>query len=260
MAVLALGVYAVSKWHASPPSEREASQLWIFGAGVCICAFVLMGYQWSSFGNPILPAQSYMPDANFTEQGYRGFSFPSASLFIQNLFGIRFGLITSAPVLLAAVLYPVLTGRRKKPVPGREISLVAGFTFLFLIFCSANQYGWMQFNTGVRHAIPVVPFLFIPAALVLMMLPRTITALICILGVYWSWCLAMYRDVEQGFGVFESVKSVTLEGFRLPWLTTLQNMGFVENASALPILTLAAAVIWVLWRVGPAEYRNREDA
>lgn len=257
VAVLALGAYAVSKWYTSPTGERKTSQLVMYGVGVGLCALVLMGYQWSSFGNPILPAQSYMPEANFTERGYRGFSFPSISLFIQNLFGIRFGLFTSAPLLLASLLYPLWARRNKQVVPGKEIALIAGFTLIFLVFCSANQYGWMQFNTGVRHSVPVVPFLFIPAAMVLMRIPSTVAALVCVLGTYWSWCLAMHRDVEQGLGVLEAVKSVTLGGFKLPWLTTLQNMGFVDNVSVIPLFVVAAAMIWTLWQFGHTEDRNK---
>jgi hypothetical protein len=75
--------------------------------------------------------------------------------------------------------------------------------------------------------------------------------LIGILATYWSWCLAMYRDVEQGMGVLESVIHVTLEGFRLPWLTTLQQLGYVANASVAPVFALTAAVLWVLWRWRP---------
>jgi len=59
----------------------------------------------------------------------------------------------------------------------------------------------------------------------------------------------MYRDVEQGFGVFESIRHITLEGFQLPWLTTLERMGFVTNASPLPLLFLCGILIWMLWSI-----------
>jgi hypothetical protein len=61
----------------------------------------------------------------------------------------------------------------------------------------------------------------------------------------------MYRDVEQGMGVLESVIHVTLEGFRLPWLTTLQQLGYVANTSVAPVFALTASVLWVLWRWRP---------
>jgi hypothetical protein len=61
----------------------------------------------------------------------------------------------------------------------------------------------------------------------------------------------MYRDVEQGLGVFDSIIHVTFEGFRLPWLVTLERMGyFPGGTSALPLLVLLTVTIWVLWSVG----------
>jgi hypothetical protein len=134
----------------------------------------------------------------------------------------------------------------------REIVFIVSFVVLFFVFCSANQYGRMQFNTGVRHIVPVVPFLFLLAANVLIKMSRIPAILIGVFATYWSWCLVMYRDVEQGFGVFESIRHITLEGFRLPWLTTMERMGFVSNSFALPLLFLTGMVIFLilLWSVG----------
>jgi hypothetical protein len=65
----------------------------------------------------------------------------------------------------------------------------------------------------------------------------------------------MYRDVELGLGVLEPVKRITLEGFRLPWLTTLENLGYVaRDASPLPLFLLCGAVIWLLW----SDLKNRK--
>ena len=60
----------------------------------------------------------------------------------------------------------------------------------------------------------------------------------------------MYRDVEQGFGVFESIRHITLEGFRLPWLTTLERMGFANSSFAIPLILLTGVMIWLIWSVG----------
>lgn len=252
-ALAALSGYAFAKWMAEPPSERKAGDLARFALGVGICAAVLMAYQWSSFGNPIFPAQTYMPAANYTELGYRGFSFPQFDLLMQTAFGMRYGLFTSAPILLTIFLFPLWLGRSQRLLERREIVLILSLTAFFFIFCAANQYGRMQFNTGVRHIVPVVPFIFLLAANVLLRLPRFAAALPGVIGTYWSWCLVMYRDVEQGLGVFESIKHITLEGFRLPWLTTLERMGFVGAQSAIPLLLLAGVVIWLMWTITPAK-------
>jgi hypothetical protein len=216
---------------------------------VAFCGGVLMTYQWASFGNPILPAQSYMPPANFSDLGYRGFSLPSFDLLIQTAFGMRYGLFTSAPILLAALVAPVWLSKRTRLLKSRETIFVVSFVLLFFVFCSANQYGRMQFNSGVRHIVPVVPFIFLLAANVLLRIPRILSVFFGVLATYWSWCLVMYRDVEQGFGIFESIRHITLEGFQLPWLTTLERMGFVTNASPLPLLLLSGVLIWMLWSI-----------
>ena len=257
VAVAALCGYAFAIWLAAPAGERKFGDLGRFGLGIALCAVVLMAYQWSSFGNPILPAQSYMPPAHFTDLGYRGFSFPQADLLVETAFGIRYGLFTSAPILLAVFLVPMWLKKTGRLLERREIVFVLSLTVLFFVFCSANQYGRMQFNTGVRHIVPVVPFVFLLAANVLLRLPVIAASMIGVIGTYWSWCLAMYRDVEQGFGIFESIRHITLEGFRLPWLTTLERMGFVSSQSVIPLFLLSGVLIWLLWTLG-ANRKNVE--
>ena len=247
--LIALSGYAVARWLHTSSDERSFAQLGRFAIGVAICGAFLMAYQWSSFGNPILPAQSYMPPANFTDAGYRGFSLPSADLLFDTAFSPRFGLFTSAPILLLALYAPVWLRKRTSILERRELIFVVSFVALFFVFCAANQYGRMQFNTGVRHIVPVVPFLFLLAANVMLRMPAVVGAILGTLGTYWMWCLVMYRDVEQGLGIFEAIKNITLGGFQLPWLTTLERMGYVKDASVLPIFLVAAALIWIIWNV-----------
>jgi hypothetical protein len=247
VAVCVISCYAISIWYSEASDDRTVADIAKFFGGVAACAVVLMAYQWNAFGNPILPAQSYMPAANYTEMGYRGFSIPQPDLLYETAFGLKYGLFTSAPLLLLAFVVPIWVRQSTRLLRERELAFILAFIVCFFLFCAANQYGRMQFNTGVRHIVPVVPFLFLLAANVLLHIPRNAAALIGVIATYWSWCLAMYRDVEQGWGVIESVKHITLEGFRLPWLTTLERMGFVTDASPLPLFLLAGAVIWVLW-------------
>jgi hypothetical protein len=159
-------------------------------------------------------------------------------------------LFTSAPLLLLALYPPVWLRSRSRLLGSREMWCIGVFTLLFFLFSAANQYGRLQFNSGVRYMVPVSPFLFLPTAAVLLRMRLLPAVLVAFLGVYWSWCLSMYRDVEQGLGVLEPLRHVTLEGFRLPWLTTLQNMGYLQGqASPVPLLALAGVVIWALWNV-----------
>jgi hypothetical protein len=253
VSVTVLTAYALWRWFSQPKDERRFADLFRFGSGVVICGAVLMAYQWSSFGNPFLPAQSYMPPANYTELGYRGFSFPRFDLLVETAFSIRYGLFVSAPILLLVFFVPYWLGKRGRLLGRPEIGFVVSFIFLFFIFCSANQYGRMQFYTGVRHIVPVVPFVFLLAASPLLQMPRMLAILIGVFGTYWSWCLAMYRDVEFGLGIFDAVKNITLQGFRLPWLLTLDRMGYVQGSTAIPLMVLCAAAIWIIWRFGRDE-------
>ena len=248
--VLALSIYVFLKWKDTEKNNRKVSDLVRFAAGVAVSISVLLAYQWICFGNPLLPAQSYMPPANFTDLGYRGFSFPRADLLFETAFGMRYGLFTSAPILLLVFAVPFWLRRSSRLMEYRETFFVVLFTVMFFIFCSANQYGRMQFNTGVRHILPVVPFLFILAANVLLRLPKLFAVPFAIAATYWSWCLAMYRDVEQGSGILEAVKHITLEGFQLPWLTTLERMGIVGHASVIPLFLLCSILLWLIWSLG----------
>ena len=250
VAITALSGYALAKWCTKPTPARKMSQLIRYASGVAACGAVLLVYQWICFGNPFLPAQSYMPPANFTELGYRGFSFPQADLLFDTAFSIKFGLFVSAPLLLLAFYAPAWLREKSRLLGRKETFFILAYVATFFIFCSANQFGRMQFNSGVRHIVPVVPFVFFLAANTLWIMPRLAAVLFGTAATYWSWCLAMYRDVELGSGVLESIKHVTLEGFRLPWLTTLERMGYVHGATAMPILLLAAIVIWIIWSVG----------
>ena len=55
--------------------------------------------------------------------------------------------------------------------------------------------------------------------------------------------MAMYRDVELGLGIPESLINITFEGFRLPWMQTLQQMGLVGEITAVPIFLIPATPI-----------------
>ena len=252
--VSSLGLYVCLAHGGAIGKSKIFQNLCFYGAGTGSAMAVLLAYQWVSFGHPFYPAQYYMPAATFTDLGYRGMDWPKLDLLWQTAFSLRFGLFTSAPLLLLTLYVPGwFRSHRIIAIP--EVTFVLMFSLCFFLFCAANQYGYMQFNSGVRHVVPVTPFLFLIAAGVLLQFPTGLAVAVGIGGTYWSWCLAMYRDVEQDWGVLESVIHITLEGVRLPWLTTLQNMGYlVATTPAFLLLLATTAVLCVLWTFG----RSRE--
>jgi hypothetical protein len=248
--VLSLTFYIVLLHLKTDNRQSLLKPLVFYGAGAASTMAVLLAYQWSAFGHPLYPAQYYMPSATFTHLGYRGMDWPKLDLLWDTAFSVRFGLFTSAPLLLLSLYIPAwLRGYRVLGLP--ELYFVLAFSCLFFVFCAANQYGRMQFNSGVRHIVPVSPFLFLLAAGVLAKMPAVPACVIGIMGTCWHWCLAMYRDVEQGLGVIESVIQITSGGLRFPWLTVLKNMGYVSDNTTLtmPLLLFLAAALWVVWNV-----------
>lgn len=246
--VLAMSGYAGARWLETGGAVRRPGPLLGFGIGVAAAGAILLGYQWVAFGHPLLPPQHYMPAATYTHHGYVGMDRPHLDLLWLTLFSPRYGLFTSAPILLLA-LYPPAWRPPTRLVGRTEIGCIGAFCLLFLLFCSANQYGRMQFNSGVRHVVPVAPMLFIMTAGVLVRLRRGPAIAVSVLAAYWSWCLAMVRDVERGRGIIDAVASVSVDGPRLPWLVTLQGMGYVGSQwPAAVLLAGYAAVLWWLWR------------
>ena len=99
----------------------------------------------------------------------------------------------------------------------------------------------------------VIPFFYVPTAVVLMRLPRYAIYFVSIFSIVESWSLAMYRDVERGLGLLEPILHVFSGGLQLPWLTTLSRMGsaygdyFSQGVSPLPLFLVVAAILFGLW-------------
>jgi len=259
--VLALGVYAVARRLEMSAPSRSRWDIPRFGAGVAVCILILAAYQWACFGDPIHPAQHYMPPTTFSPNGYQGIALPNPTLFWETAFSSRFGLFTSAPLLLLA-LFPMAWTKRWRILGRLEALFVFSLVLGFFTFCSMNQFGFMQFNSGVRHIVPVVPFLFLLVPGVLARMPTWLAATLGVLTTFWSWCLAMYRDVEQGRGIVESIIQIILSGPRLPWAKTLEGMGFLPSqAAVLPLFLLSAGAIWAIWHrtFSPARRSDGSD-
>jgi hypothetical protein len=243
-----LFVYGVARrWPDGLP--RFVSAFTIGAAGpICLLWF----YQWASFGHPLLPPQQWMPSVAWVDAGYRGMSLPRIDLLLSNLFDYRYGLFTSCPLVLLALAQPWFD--RSGVVPRREARFLLGICVAFWLFCGGVNYGRLQFNTGIRYMMAILPFLFILSAVVLVRLNRGVVYGIAVISLTLSWCLAMHRDVERGYGVLDPVLHVFIGGLELPLLTTISRMKdsfgeiLARGVSPLPILALTAAVLYGLWR------------
>lgn len=221
-----------------------------FLAGALPPLLLLWLYQWRSFGNAFLPGQHWMPPVEWIDRGYQGVSGPQLELAWMLAFDYRFGLFVTCPLLLLAFAAPFL---RQFQLPRAEMTALLGTFVAFLVFFSAVNYTRLQFNTGLRYMAPMIPLLYLPAAVVLARLGGSITYFLGVISVAQSWCMAMYRDVERGLGVLDPVLRVMAGGFQLPALTTLARMGensewLERGVSPLALFVLCGAIIWGLWR------------
>jgi hypothetical protein len=209
---------------------------------------ILLAYQWAAFGNPFLPAQVYMPATRYSVSGWHGFTLPTAELMWRNLLDPRYGLFAFSPMMVAAFAAPFLP-RRDSLLSARELWLIFGtFAALYLFLCSV-QFALLQWNTGVRYIVPAVPLLFIALVPVLLQLPRWALLALVIPAVLVSWSVSMMRA-----SVPDSLARLFQSGPELPWLTVLRKTAagyapaLANDAIAIPILLLAALLLWLLWR------------
>jgi hypothetical protein len=224
---------------------------------------LLWFYQWRAFGNPFLPGQHWMPPVEFIDRGYQGYGGPQIELLLSLAFDHRYGLFAAGPILALAFAAPMLDRGRARALPRlEELTCLALFLGLWLFF-SGNNYTRLQWNTGIRYMTPIIPFLFVPAAIVLTRLPRPGMYAVAVASVVLSWCMAMNREVWRPLGVLDPVVRVLIGGFQLPALTTIERMSAMfgdlapHGVSPLPLFTLAGAMIYLLWVVSPRAAAGR---
>jgi hypothetical protein len=214
------------------------------------------------YGNAFLPGQYWMPDQNiYTQEGMRGFTLPDPELFLQNLFHPGFGMYTWGPVLLLA-LNPARAGR-DVVLPRRERWFTLAMSAAILLFCSVNQYSRLQWNSGFRYLIPLVPLLVMALADHWVRFSRSVRLAIMCSAVVHSWVLTVFREpVPRSWQLFMS------EGIQLPWyrvfsMTASPDNPFVGHwyvaAAVLAAAGAAASTIWLTGarfeRAGQLSYR-----
>lgn len=263
--VLLLGLFVyglVKRWREVSVADSIRHGL-MYVLGTLPPVGLLWFYQWRSFGNPFLPAQQWMAKVAYIEQGYQGVELPQPDLLLALLFDYRYGLFVSCPLFMLALATWWFNRGRDRKVAAIEFWALAGLTLALWVFFSGVNYSRLQFNTGIRYFAPAFPLLFVLVAIVLVRLPRVLIYFTAVAAVTQAWCMAMYRDVERGFGVLDPMLNVFVGGFKLPALTTLQNMGgqyggfSAQGVSPLPLFGLMAAVLFGLWSVRWNQPRRR---
>ena len=212
----------------------------------------LLYSQWSMYGNPFLPGQFWMPAVDYTDQGFRGFSWPSLDLFYLNLISPSYGMYIYGPVLVLGLIPAYFYNRNKLILPRPERILTVIYFAMFLTFCAANQYSKVQFNSGFRYLIPLVPLIYLAVCDHLVRMQNRWLTIITVPIFLHSWVISMMREpIPESWGRFLK------EGFQLPWLNVLK----ITSTEAHPILSrssllsiivilLAFWLVFFIWKVG----------
>ena len=236
---------------------REAS----FGAALTESAAIVAGMlppiafllysQWAMYGNAFMPGQYWMPDQNvFVQQGMRGFTLPDPQLVLLNLFDPAYGLFTWAPLMVLAFL-PIARRAEAPVLPLFERRWVWLAFVALLLFAASNQYSRLQFNSGFRYLVPLLPLLTLVAADVWRRLGRGAKIAITVVAVLHAWMLTVFREPVQ-----TSLRMLLDEGPQLPWYRVLG----LTSGSGTPwlgtwwvpaaILVIMTAALTALWRYG----------
>jgi hypothetical protein len=245
-------IAAFGMWKASREGFSETlRKTLLLGSGALLSLCFLWFYQWQSFGNPFLPAQHWMPAVPGIGEGYQGVGVLSIDLLWRNLVDYRYGLFTSCPLLLLAFLAPLANrGVRRLSTAG-----ILWFLLLpaaFWIFASSVAYARLQFNTGVRYMTPAIPYLFILVCVTLSRVSKRLLYFVALSAVLQTWAMAMYRDVERGFGVIDPVIQFFTHGFAIPILTVLSRIGqnsdlFGGTLTPLALFAVCGAALYGIW-------------
>ena len=246
-----LGFYALLRSRDSESWPRALrSTLW-YALGALPGVLALGWYQWASFGDFIHPPQHWMPPVEWVDIGYQGVGGFGWDLFRMLLVDPRFGLFITCPLFILALAAPWLSRKGRSFLPLRETLFCLLFALAFVLFFSIVQYTKLQWVTGIRYLAAVFPFLFLPAAAVLLRLPRALAVGIALLSLVINWAMAMVRS--QG-SVFDNVKHAVLEGLQLPWLTVIgktanQYAPWLREVSPVFIMLVTGVTIYLVWNV-----------
>jgi hypothetical protein len=212
----------------------------------------LLYTQWIMYGNPFFPGQHWMPNQNvYVNVGARGFTVPDPDLFIQNLFNPSYGLFAFGPLLLLALVPAVRYRQDTLILPRRERWFLIAASAALMLFCSMNQYSRLQFNSGVRYLMPLVPLMFLALSDHWLRMPSWARLTIGAAAVLHSWVMTVFREpAGLSWHLFVS------EGPQLPWfrvwrLTTGSPSPWLTSWY-IPALLLAAtmALVACIWQYG----------
>jgi hypothetical protein len=194
-----------------------------------------------------------------TSHGYRGFDWPTPALIWANFFDPRYGLFAYCPVLMLGLAAPFLP-RSRRLIPTRELWILHLYFVLFVLFCAANQYSWLQPLTGFRYLVPIVPPLAILSIEVARHFPRPVQWLLAACASAQSLVLAAahVNDIRLAISTLVERQGQFFWMIRLRDAGLPVDWGYTLMAWMIPIL--AAVYIWAPWNSLSWSPRSRNSS
>jgi hypothetical protein len=155
------------------------------------------------------------------------------------------------PILALALVPTWRYAQDSLILPRRERRFVVIATIVLMAFCATNQYARLQWNSGFRYLLPLVPFLFLALSDHWVRLPLKARVPIAAIAITQAWVLTAFREQTP-----RAWREFLAEGPQLPWYRVLTMtsdpnspwLGTWWIPTALILVTLAAAA--GIWRYG----------
>ncbi|WP_437340816.1 hypothetical protein, partial [Corallococcus exercitus] len=259
LGVLGLILYAVLTVPGTPEPWPErlkklgrATGLAVLGALPFIVALGL--YHQATFGHPLETGYKHLNDAAYQPWhlgGFLGIRTPDPRAFTLSFFSPLRGLFTLSPFLLLALPGLVLLKRQARTSPEARAlfwmsaATLAGYTYFTSSF-TYDSWGW---TTGPRHLTGLVPFLLLPAGLVLERLRGAgrpvlsgIAAMLCAVSVLVTGLATFVNYIPDDVStpVLALARPLLLAGYHPPNL-----LAFLGLPTALAGAVLFAALVAV---------------
>lgn len=242
--VVTAGIYVLLRWRGEGGSWRVPAA---FAVGLVPGCAALLLYQAWAFGPFYLPSQQFMTPTAPTSHGYRGFGWPSPALAWALLVDPRFGIFAYCPALAAALAAPFMR-TAKFLIWRREMWILLGYFALFLVFCAANQYSWLQPLTGFRYLVPVVPGLALLAIYTALSLPRS--ARVVVMAASCLQSILMTAAHENDLRL--TLSTLWQRKFEMLWAVRLREAGIPDVWSRVSEIAAALFVVIAVMQVANA--------
>ncbi len=162
LGVLCVAAYTVAaRWKRWPELARAAGLVVL---GSLFPLLLLCWYHYAAFGSPLASGYKFLNDAGYMhwhEGGFLGIRLPYAQGFLHSFFSAQRGFFVLSPVFFCAFFGLRDLKQKDKALWVLLVALLVSHTYFTSAF-DHTSWGW---TPGPRHLTGMLPFLFLPIAL-----------------------------------------------------------------------------------------------